>query len=141
MRAELPIAPHRPIAPLIVGAFYSLASLICVTAGASLLLPRGAFDWMWAIKPAAYRQLLAMAPWSGLGFCLLAVAMTVTAIGCFKRKRWGWVLSVAIFATNGLADAARLLAGEVLEGLIGVIAAGAIVYVLSRPRIRSAFEK
>lgn len=124
-----------------MGAFYSLASLICAAAGASLLLPRGVFDWMWAIKPAAYRQLLVMAPWSGLEFCLLAMAMALTSVGCFKRKRWGCVLAVAIFAINGLADATRLAGGEVLEGLIGVIAASAILYVLSRPKIRRAFEK
>ncbi|MFZ2029964.1 MAG: hypothetical protein WAU68_06640 [Vitreimonas sp.] len=77
---------------------------------------------MWAIKPAAYRQLLVMAPWSGLGFCLLAMAMALTSVGCFRRKRWGWTLAVAIFAINGLADATRFLAGEVFEGLIGVLA-------------------
>lgn len=94
---------------------------------------------MWRGKPAAYQQLLSMAPWSGGGFCLLAMAMALTSVGCFQRKRWGWMLAVAIFAINGLADAARLLAGEVLEGLIGVIAAGAILYSLSRPRVRAAF--
>lgn len=136
---ELP--RRRPVTPMIVGVFYFSASLICAAAGLSLLLPRGAFDWMWAIKPAAYQQLLVMAPWSGIGFCLLAMAMALTSVGCFRRKPWGWVLAVAIFAINGLADASRVLAGEVLEGLIGVIAAGAILYLLSRPRIRRAFEK
>src|SRR5678809_1270988 len=107
---------RRPITPRIVGAFYCMASLICAAAGASILMPRGTFDWMWAIKPGAYEQLRAVAPWSGLGFCLLALAMALTSIGCFQRKRWGWLLAVAIFAINGLTDAARLFAGEVLEG-------------------------
>ena len=138
--AHLPGAPRRPITPPIVGTFYCLAGLVCAAAGASLLLPRGAFVWMWSIKPAAYRQLLAMAPWSGLGFCLLSMAMALTSIGCFKRKRWGWVSAVAIFAINGLADAARLVGGEVFEGFIGVIAASVILYLLSRPRVRLAFD-
>lgn len=132
---------RRPITPMIVGSFYSLASLVCASAGISLLLPRGAFDWMWAIKPAAYERLRAMAPWSGLGFCLLALAMAITAVGCFRRRRWGWLLAVAIFTINGLADAARLIAGDVLEGLIGTVAAGAIVYALLRPNVRGAFAK
>ena len=135
------LPPRRPITPMVVGAFYLLASLICAAAGVSLLLPRGGFDWMWTIKPAAYNQLLAMGPWSGIGFCLLAMAMALTSVGGLRRKRWGWLLAVAIFATNGIADAARLLAGEVLEGLIGVIVAGAILYVLSRRQIRRTFEK
>jgi hypothetical protein len=40
-----------------------------------------------------------------------------------------------------VTDAARLFAGEVLEGLIGVIVAGAILYVLSRPKISGVFER
>ena len=136
-----PTIVRRPMTPPILGAFYCLASLICAVASASLLTPRGAFDWMWVIKPEAYAQLRAMAPRSGLGFCLLAVAMALASIGCFWRKRWGWLLAVTIFAINGLADGTRLIAGEFVDGLIGVIAAGTILYVLSRPNIRRVFEK
>ena len=135
---ELP--PRSPITPIVVGAFYFLASLICAAAGVSLLLPRGALDWMWAIKLAAYEQLRVIAPLTGFGFCLLAVAMALTSVGCFRRKRWGWMLAVVIFSINGLTDAARLFAGDVLEGLVGVVAAGAIVYGLSRPRVRRSFD-
>ena len=141
MPTGLPIPRRHSITPAVLGAFYRLASVICAAAGISLLLPRGVLDWMWTIKPAAYQQLLAMAPWTGIGFCLLATLMALTSVGCFRRKRCGWMLAVAIFAINGLADGARLLAGEVLEGLAGVIAVGAILYALSRQNVRAAFEE
>lgn len=141
VQAAKPIRPRRPITPLIVGGFYFLACAICSAAAASLLLPGPAFEWMWAIKRPAYQQLLAMAPWSGFGFAALAIAMALTSVGCFQAKRWGWVMAVAIFAVNGVADGARLFAGEVLEGLIGVVTAGAILYALSRPKMRDAFDK
>jgi hypothetical protein len=51
------------------------------------------------------------------------------------------LLAALIFGANGIADAARLLAGEGLEGLIGVIAVGAILYVLSRENITRGIEK
>ncbi len=141
MSSGSPTPRRRSITPTIVGVFYALATLICATAGVSLLEPSGAFAWIWSIKPTAYQQLLAMTPWTGIGFCLLAIAMALTALGCLRRKRWGLTLAVAIFAINGLADAARLFAGEVLEGLIGVLAVAAILYGLSRPSVRLAFNK
>lgn len=103
--------------------------------------PRGACDWMWAIKPFAYLTLRAIAPWGGIGFLLLAAAMSLTAFGGLQHRRWGWTLAVAIFVVNALADAARLIAGDVLEGLIGTLAAGAIVYALLRPNVSGVFAK
>jgi len=40
---------------------------------------------------------------------------------------------------NGLGDVAQILIGHFLEGGIGVAAAGAILFYLSRPKVRRAF--
>lgn len=92
-------------------------------------------------SPFAYLTLRAIAPWGGIGFLLLAAAMSLTAFGGLQHRRWGWTLAVAIFVVNALADAVRLIAGDVLEGLIGTLAAGAIVYALLRPNVSGVFAK
>lgn len=48
-------------------------------------------------------------------------------------------LVVTIFAVNGLDDAAQILIGRFLEGGIGIVAAGAILFYLSRQKVRGAF--
>ena len=40
---------------------------------------------------------------------------------------------------NGFGDAAQLVMGRILEGGIGVAAAGVILFCLSRPRVRGGF--
>lgn len=47
---------------------------------------------------------------------------------------------MAIFAVNGLADAAQLAVRNLLEGGIGVTVAGALIFYLSRPNSREAFR-
>ena len=48
-------------------------------------------------------------------------------------------MAVAIFLVNGLSDVAQVVMGHFLEGGIGVAAAGAILFYLSRPNVRRAF--
>jgi hypothetical protein len=62
------------------------------------------------------------------------------SIGCFRGRIWGWWLAVAILLVNGLSDVAQIFMGHFLEGGIGVVAAGVILFYLSRPNVRGAFK-
>ncbi len=130
---------RRLYAPIILGFFFLTAMLICLVAAITLLAPGSPVDGVWSIKPVEYQQLLALAPWSGVGFVALSVAMAFASLGTFTGSRWGWWLAVAIFAINGLGDAAQVLFGRVVEGVVGVLAAGLVLLVMTRPRIRSSF--
>ena len=65
--------------------------------------------------------------------------MVSASVGCFRRRIWGWWLAIAIFTINGLSDAGQILIGHFLEGGIGVAVAGAILFYLSRPKVRGTF--
>jgi uncharacterized membrane protein YccC len=65
--------------------------------------------------------------------------MVTASIGCFRRRIWGWWLTITIFVINGLSDAGQILIGHFLEGGIGVAVAGAILFYLSRPKVRGTF--
>ena len=125
--------------PAMLAGFFALAALICAAAGASLLDPGGPLAPMWRIKPDEYRQLLLLGPAAGIGFLALAAVMAAASLGTARRRRWGWRLACAIFAVNGLADAARIPLGAVIEGVIGLGAAGAILWWMTRPAIRAEF--
>ena len=105
----------------------------------ALLAPGSAFEEVWGLYPARRSLLMPYRAWLAPGFLLLAIAMALASIGCFRRRRWGWRLAVAIFVVNGLGDLAQLLFGHFLEGGIGVAVAGAILCYLSRPATRSLF--
>ena len=129
----------RPWTPVLLGAFFAFATLMCTLAGISLLTPGGPLDWIWLIKPEEHGLLIALGPWAGAGFLALAVAMAAACLGTFRRRRWGLWLAMAIFAVNAAGDAARMTSGAMLEGAIGVAVTGVILWWLTRPRVLALF--
>jgi membrane-bound metal-dependent hydrolase YbcI (DUF457 family) len=132
---------YRAWTPTLLAAFFAFAALMCTFAAVTLLAPGGTLDALWRIKADEHRELLAMGSVIGVAFSLLAVAMTVTAYGTARRRRWGWRLAILIFIVNAFGDALRIAQGAVIEGLLGVMAAGLILWWLTRPQVRASFTQ
>ena len=94
---------------------------------------------IWLTKPEAHGDLMLLRPASTIGFLTLSAAMGFAAVGCMRRKLWGWTLAVAIFATNGLGNAIHAATGALAEGLLGVAITLAILWWLTRPNVRALF--
>jgi hypothetical protein len=131
----------RPVTPALTGAFFALAFLLTGLAGVTLTFPGGPLDWIWRFKSIEHDQLLRMAPLVGYGFLALSIIMAAASVGAFGRRCWGWMLAVAIFGVNGVGDAVHMASGALLGGAIGVAAAGAILWWLTRPRVRALFDR
>lgn len=71
--------------------------------------------------------------------------MAAAACGAWSRKTWGWRLAIAIFTVNGLGDLVQAFSGHTVEGILGVVVAGAgagaLVYWLTLPRVKAAFDQ
>ena len=135
--------PGREVAstPQVLGVFFAFATAMCALAGLSLMTPDGPLDAIWGWKPDEHARLLALGPAVGAGFLLLALAMATASFGNFARRRWGWRLAMAIFTVNALADAARVPFGGPWEGLIGLTVTAAILWWLTRDRVRRSFDR
>jgi len=129
----------RPVGIILIAIFLALATCILAGAGTALLFPHSALEAVWRLYPARRAMLMPHRSWLAPGFLALAFAMASASIGCFGHRKWGWQLAVAIFTANGLGDAAQVTMGHILEGGIGVAAAGAILFYLFRPGVRRAF--
>ena len=123
----------------LMGVFFAVATCILVSVGLALLFPGSAMELVWKTYPARRALLMPYRSLLGPGFLTLAVAMAFAGIGCFRQRKWGWWLAVAIFAINGLSDAGQVVLGHTIEGGIGVVVAGAILFYLSLPKTRAAF--
>jgi hypothetical protein len=126
--------------PRALAGFFIVSAGIVTLVGVTLLFPGTALDRMWLLKPAAHAQLLAYRLWSGPAFLLLAPLFAVAAYGCLSRRRWGWRLAIAIFAIHGVGDLANGLAGDLVSGAVGVLAASAIIYGLTRRGVAAQFN-
>ena len=136
---ETMMIARRPWGVFLIAIFFAIATCILVGAGMALLFPGSIMEAVWKTYPARRVLLMPYREWLGPGFLTLAIAMVSASIGCFRQRKWGWWLAVSIFTVNGLSDAGQIVLGHNVEGGIGVAAAGAILFYLSRPKVRAAF--
>jgi Na+/melibiose symporter-like transporter len=109
-------------------------------AGTTLLVPRTTLDSAWALNPSAYQQLTSIRNVAGPLFLLLSLLLIFSAVGWFRRRRWGWILAVAIISTQIIGDVVNLLRGDWQRGTVGVIVAGTLLLYLFTPGIRADFD-
>jgi hypothetical protein len=122
-----------------VGIFLLFGSTMALLAGVTLAWKGTALDRIWLLNPFAYQRLAPSGRLVGIAFLFLSTLLAIAAVGWFKRRRWGWWLTVAIIATQVLGNAVNLDLGHVLEGATGVLIAGFLLFYLTRPRVRTAF--
>lgn len=123
-----------------IAIFFASATGVLLGAAAALALPGSGFEVIWRLYPARRAVMMPHRVWLAPGFLALAIPMALASIGCFRHRKWGWRLAVAIFALSGLGDAVQIAMGRCLEGGVGVAAAGVTLFYLSRTGVRSAFS-
>ena len=122
-----------------IGIFLLFGTVMAFLAGATLVW-RGTFlDRMWALNPRAYDELAPLGKPVGLLFLSLAVALALAATGWLKRRRWGWQLAVTIIGAEVLGNFVNIFFGRVVQGLVGVTIAGALLLYVTRPYMCAAF--
>jgi len=134
------LASHKPPGWLAIGIFLLWGAAMATLAGITLTLPGTILDRVWVLNPRGHEGLLALGRWAGMLFFPLGIALALAGFGWLKRRRWGWILAVAIIGINASADAVRLFSGALLEGLVGVVLAGALLIYLLSPSMRAYFE-
>jgi hypothetical protein len=123
-----------------IGVFLFFGATMASLAATTLLWPSTPLDRAWTLNPTAYQQLSPLGSKVGILFLLLAVALVTAGIGWFRRRLWGWRLTVGVIGTQVIGDIVNLVRGDVLRGGTGVIIAGALLLYLLRPRIKAAFS-
>ncbi len=134
------LAPKPSRGLTAVGIFLVFGAVMATLAGTSLRWPRTYLDDMWILNPRAHRDLAPYGPVAGLLFLLLGATLAVAAAGWFKRKAWGWRLAVAVIAIQVLGDLVNAFSGRAVDGAIGVTIAGLLLFYLTRPQVRAAFD-
>jgi hypothetical protein len=122
-----------------VGVFLFFGATVASLAAITLLWRGTYLDPIWSLNPTAYRQLAPLGRDVGVPFLLLGLALAAAGIGWFRRRLWGWRLTVAIIAIQIVGDVMNCIRGDWLRGGIGVVIAGALLLFLLRPTIKNAF--
>jgi hypothetical protein len=130
----------RPGGFLAIGLFLLFGAVTATVAGVSLLVPGTWLDPMWQLNPTAHAQLAPMGRTIGILFPLLGVALACAGIGWLKGRFWGWLLAVLLIGMNLLGDLINFALGDWLKGSVGVAIAGALLFYMTRARVRGYFR-
>ena len=122
-----------------VGIFLFFGAVMAFLAGITLVWRGTALSRIWTLNPRAYSELAPLGKPIGLLFLSLAAALAIAGTGWLKRRRWGWQLAVVIIGTQVLGDITNIFYGHIIQGLVGVAIAGALLFYMTRPFIRSCF--
>ena len=133
-----PSAPPRALTA--IGIFLIFATCMASLAAITLTFPGTPLDLAWKLNARAYTDLKPLGPIIGIPFFLLALSLGMSAIGWFRRRRWGWLLATIIIAIQIPGDIINAATGHLIQGLIGAIIASALLFYLLRPSVRCAFS-
>lgn len=114
-----------------------MAGLAAIT----LLWPGTFLDRSWTLNPGAHQQLAPLSSVAGPLFLLLSLILLSSAVGWYRRRRWGWILAVVIIAIQVVSDIFNFLRGDRLRGALGVTIAGALLVYLFSRGIRATFSR
>jgi hypothetical protein len=123
-----------------VGVFLVFGACMAALAGTTLVWRGTSLDRVWVLNESAYSQLSAAGASVGALFLLLSAALVTAAVGWFKRRLWGWGLAVGIISTQVAGDFVNLVRGDLLRGGTGLAIAGALLFYLLRPKVRTRFR-
>ena len=131
---------RRPRGLTAFGVFLFWGAAMATLASVTLVWRGTMLDHIWSLNPGAFSQLAPLGARAGIPLLIVAGALNTAGVGRFNRRHWAWSLAVAIIATQIAGDLVNLYLGRVIDGAIGVAAAGSLLFYLLRPPVRAAFR-
>lgn len=123
-----------------MGGFLLFGAVMAFVAGTTLLWPGTVLDRMWLLNSRAYNELEPFGKAVGVPFLFLAATLAIAGMSWFKRNVWGWRLAVAIIGIQFLGDLVHVFTGHIVEGGIGTVIAGVLLFWLLQTPVRAGFE-
>ena len=141
MSSAATVRTASPLAMTAVGIFLVFGACMSGLAGTTLVLRGTRLDRIWELNPTAYGKLAPIGGTVGPLFLLLSATMVVASVGWFKRRVWGWRLTVGIVSTQVAGDLINLVRGDLLRGGTGLAIASGLLFYLLSPKVQTTFHQ
>ena len=131
----------RPFGITALIIFFLVGSLISFVAGLSLLIPSAFFNGMWRLNPHGHEGLLRVGDWAVVLLISASALCAVTAVGLWKRARWGHVFAIVLIGINLFSDLVNTILRIEPRAIVGVPIALLIILYLLTKRVRKYFSE
>ena len=129
----------RPLGIAALSVFSLVAAVLASVAAISLAFPGGPLEPMWQLNPRGHEDFARMHGWAVLLLAGVSGMCGITAIGLWRRRRWGYAIAVAGLSMHLVGDILSVVLGTEPRAIIGIPIVAALLVYLSRPHVRSAF--
>ena len=131
----------RPFGITALIIFFLVGSLICFVAELSLLIPSAFFNGLWRLNPHGHEGLLRIGDWAVVLLFSASASCAFTAVGLWKRTRWGHIFAIVLIGINLLSDLVNTILGTESRAIVGVPIALLIILYLFTKRVRNYFSE
>jgi len=96
---------------------------------------------MWQLNPRARDAFAYMGKWSLVLMGIVCIACSLSAIGLWRGRRWGYRLAFSVLTINLIGDLTNAILGIEKRAAIGVPIVLAILIYLRSKRVKNFFEE
>src|SRR4029077_11972280 len=116
MGSPVPVRFASRRAMIAIGVFLAFGACMAALAGTTLVWRGTALDRMWELNEEAYNQLSPAGRSVGVLFFLVSATLVAACVGWFRRRLWGWRLTVGIISAQVVGDLVNFVRGDLLRG-------------------------
>jgi len=131
---------RRPIGIIALTILFMIGVVASFISAISLLFPGGLLEPIWRLNPHAHQAFGQMGQWAIVLMALVCVACVCTAVGLWRRRRWGYWLAVFMLTVNLVGDVINVISGTERRAIVGIPVVALLLLYLMRKRTTEYFK-
>ena len=130
----------RPFGVIALIMLFAIGTCASFLSAVALLFPGSFLEPIWRLNPNAHAGFSRIGSWAIVLMIAVCIACTFTAVGLWRRRRWGYWLAVGMLVINLGGNVVNVVTGTEPGAVIGIPIVGAILAYLMRKRTRYHFN-
>ena len=116
----MPNSKTRPFVVTVLILLFTIGVIASLISIISLAFPGSFLEPVWKLNPRAREGFAQIGGWSVVLMSVVFVACLLTAIGLWRRLRWGYWLAVVMLIINLVGDVINVLVGTDRRAIVGI---------------------
>ena len=130
----------RPFGVVALVMLFAVGACASFFSAVSLTFPGSFLEPIWRLNPNARRGFSSIGASAIVLMIGVGIACTLTAVGLWRGRRWGYWLAVVMLVVNLAGNVVNVISGTEPGAIIGIPIVGVILLYFLRKRTRYHFK-